>query len=267
MVLWNAPASTGRIAHVAQQQRVALVTGASRGIGAAIARKLASSGASVVLAARTLADSERVAHEIRAAGGVAGAIELDVADPASIASCTRAATERFGAIDWLVNNAGIAVSAPLLGGDELYERHMRVNFHGARRMIEALLPAMKTRGYGRIVNIASSAALHGARYIAAYAASKHALLGYTRCAALELEGSGVAITALCPHYVDSPMTDEAVRRVTKKTGVSEAESRAWFATQNPGGRLITLDEVAASAVDLLEHGVNGAIRELDGASK
>jgi NAD(P)-dependent dehydrogenase (short-subunit alcohol dehydrogenase family) len=259
---WWTLVRTGRIPRVAQQQRVALVTGASRGIGAAIARRIAGSGVAVVLAARTIGACERIAGEIRAGGGRASSVELDVADAASIAAAARKASEPFGAIDWLVNNAGIAISAPLLGNDELYERHMLVNFHGARRVIEALLPAMKSRGYGRIVNVASSAALHGYRYVAAYSASKHALLGYTRCAALELEGSGVAISALCPHYVDSPMTDDAVKRVTQKTGKSESEARAWFAAQNPSGRLLTLDEVAASALELLERGANGAIREL-----
>jgi NAD(P)-dependent dehydrogenase (short-subunit alcohol dehydrogenase family) len=251
--------------------RVAFVTGAGRGIGAAIARRVAQAGAAVALGSRSLHECERVAAEIERTGGHALAVELDVAEPASIAAAVRAASERLGPVDWLVNNAGIAVSAPLIprdgSGDELYERHMRVNFHGARRMIEAVLPSMKQRGGGRIVNVASSAALRGYRYIAAYAASKHALLGYARCAALELEGTGVAIANVCPHYVDSPMTDASVARLVATTGRSEADARAALAAQNPGGRLVTVDEVASAVLELLERGVNGAIVELDGSAR
>lgn len=246
------------------QQHVALITGGGRGIGAAIARRLARAGAAVVVGARTVAECERVAKELRASGAQALAVQLDVADAYWIADAVQRAHDEFGALDWLVNNAGIAISAPLLGNDELFERHLQINFHGARRTIEAALPAMKERKYGRIVNVASTAALRGYRYIAAYAASKHALLGYARCAALDLEGSGVAIASVCPHYVDSPMTDESVRRVMQKTGQTEAAARAFFAAQNPGGRLVTMDEVADAVLALLERGENGAIVELEG---
>jgi NAD(P)-dependent dehydrogenase (short-subunit alcohol dehydrogenase family) len=247
--------------------RVAFVTGAGRGIGAAIAKRVARAGAAVVVGARTVEPCERLAREIRSGGGEALAVQLDVADPHWIADAVERASDEFGPVDWLVNNAGLAVSAPLLGDGELFERHMQINFHGARRMIEAVLPAMKSRGAGRIVNVASSAALRGYRYVAAYAASKHALLGYARCAALELEGTGVAVATVCPHYDDSPMTDEAVRRVMEKSQRSEADARAFFAAQNPGGRLVTVDEVAEVVVELLERGENGAVVELDGRSR
>lgn len=246
------------------QQHVALITGGGRGIGAAIAKRLARAGAAVTVGARSVGDCERVAKEIRAGGGQALAVQLDVADPHWIADAVERVNDEFGQLDWLVNNAGIAISAPLVGNDELFERHMQINFHGARRTIEAVLPAMKERKYGRIVNVVSTAALRGYRYIAAYAASKHALLGYARCAALDLEGSGVAIASVCPHYVDSPMTDESVRRVMQKTGQTEAAARAFFAAQNPGGRLVTMDEVAEAVLALLERGENGAIVELEG---
>lgn len=248
-------------------QHVALVTGGGRGIGAAIARKLASTGTAVTVGARTVGECELLAKELRAGGGQALAVQFDVADPHWIADAVERVNDEFGQLDWLVNNAGIAVSAPLIGNDELFERHMQINFHGARRCIEAVLPAMKERKYGRIVNVASTAALRGYRYIAAYAASKHALLGYARCAALDLEGSGVAIASVCPHYVDSPMTDESVKRVMQKTGQSEAQARAFFAAQNPGGRLVTMDQVAEVVVELLESGENGAVIELDGATR
>lgn len=249
-------------------ESVVLVTGAGRGIGAEIARCLARSGRTVVLGARTLADCESLAGEIASSGGRAFAVQLDVGEPSSIAAALASVRTRVGAIDGLVNNAGIAVSAPLLAkdgsSDELYERHLRINFHGARRVAEALLPEMKQRGRGRIVNVASSAALRGYRFVAAYCASKHALLGWARAAALELEGSGVCVQSICPHYVDSPMTDEAVRRIVQKTGRSEADARGFFAAENPSGVLVRPAQIAEVVLELLERGRNGAIVELDG---
>lgn len=249
---------------------VAFVTGAGRGIGAAIARRLARNGATLILGARTLATCEELAEELRASGGRAFAVELDVASPASVAAAVETARDLVGAscaIDWLVNNAGIAQSAPLFPREDpeaLFERHFQVNFHGARRMVEALAPDMKRRGYGRIVHIASSAALVGYRYVSAYCASKHALLGYARAAALELEGSGVAMGTLCPHYVDSPMTDESAQRIAAKTGQTEAQARAFLAAQNPSGTLVRPDQIAEVVVDLCLRGDNGALVELDG---
>jgi NAD(P)-dependent dehydrogenase (short-subunit alcohol dehydrogenase family) len=176
-------------------------------------------------------------------------------------------SDEIGPPDWLVNNAGIAKSAPLLHPAEvtdLYEEHLAVNFHGARRMLEALLPGMRARGYGRIVNVASSAGLVGYAYVSAYCASKHALVGYTRSAALELAGSGVAVSAVCPHYVDSPMTERSAARIAEKTGRTSEAARALLAAQNPGGRLVTPAEVAEAVLEQLAGEHNGAIVELDG---
>ncbi len=249
-------------------RHVAFVTGAGRGLGAAIAAELAGAGTTVVLAARTLPECERTAQDLRESGGSAFAVQLDVGDANSIATALARARELAGPVDWLVNNAGIAVSAPLLprdgNADELYERHLRINFHGARRMAEGLLPAMKSAGYGRIVNVASSAALRGYRYVAAYSASKHALLGWARAAALELDGTGVQVATVCPHYVDSPMTDASVRAIVAKTGRSEAEARGLLAAENPAGKLVRPEQVASVVRGLLEGGTNGALVELDG---
>jgi NAD(P)-dependent dehydrogenase (short-subunit alcohol dehydrogenase family) len=256
-------------------RHVASVTGAGRGIGAAIARRLARGGAAVLVAARSQDDCFGVADEIRAAGGTAWPLLLDVGDPESIADALAAAadeTRATGPIDWLVNNAGIALSAPFLrhgraDGVDLYEEHLRVNFHGARRLVEALAPAMLERGYGRIVNVASSAALRGYAYVAAYAASKHALLGYSRSVARELDGKGVALGVVCPHYVDSPMTERSVERIVQRTGRSQREARALLAAENPSGVLVTVDEVAAAVDELLRAGRNGAVLELAGAGR
>jgi len=250
----------------------AFVTGAGRGIGAAIARRLAQGGAQVILGARTKAGCEQLAAELRAEGGLALAVELDVASPASVAAAVQTARAELGAdaaIDWLVNNAGIAHSAPLLPREDpeaLFERHFQVNFHGARRMVEALAPDMKRNGYGRIVFIASSAALYGYRYVSAYCASKHALLGYARAAALELEGTGVAAATVCPHYVDSPMTDESAKRISAKTGQSLEQARLFLAAQNPAGALVLPAQIAHVVAELCAGDDNGALIELDGGA-
>jgi NAD(P)-dependent dehydrogenase (short-subunit alcohol dehydrogenase family) len=248
----------------------ALISGAGRGIGAAIATRLARSGHTVVLGARTLSECERLADELRRNGARAFAVQLDVGDARSIALAVASARELAGPIDALVNNAGIAISAPLVAkddsNDELHERQMRINFHGARRLAEALLPDMKARGRGVIVNIASSAALRGYRYVAAYCASKHALLGWARAAALDLEGSGVRVATVCPHYVDSPMTDESARRIAQKTGRTVEQARAFLAAENPSGVLVAPQQIADTVLELVERGENGALVELDGSA-
>ena len=250
--------------------RVALVTGGSRGIGRAIAQRLARAGAFVVVSSRHPDACEQVVAELREDGGRAGCVRLDVGELDEVEGAVAAAAELAGQpVDWLVNNAGIALSAPLLAREErdLFEEHLRVNFHGARRLIEALLPGMRERGYGRIVNVASSAGLRGYAYVSAYCASKHALVGYSRAAAMELERGGVKLNVVCPHYVDSPMTDRSVARVMERTGRSEAETRRQFAAQNPGGRLVTTEEVASAVLELLSGEANGRIVELDGAMR
>src|SRR5258708_3933625 len=219
---------------------VAFVTGAGRGIGAAIARRLAQGGAALILGARSQEATIALASAIRAQGGAAWPVYLDVSDPETIGEAlelVRDLARGIGPLDTLVNNAGIALTAPLPrhgreGGEDLYEKHLATNFHGARRMIEALAPAMLERGHGRIVNVASSAALQGYAYAAAYAASKHALLGYGRSAAIDLARTGVTLNTVCPHYVDSPMTDATVQRIVQKTGKTEAQTRAYLAAQN-----------------------------------
>jgi NAD(P)-dependent dehydrogenase (short-subunit alcohol dehydrogenase family) len=141
---------------------------------------------------------------------------------------------------------------------------MRVNFHGARRMIEAFAPSMIENKYGRIVNVGSSAGLRGYPYAAAYVASKHALVGYSRCVSAELAKTGVTLNIVCPHYVDSPMTDQTVERIVGKTGKTEADTRSFLAAQNPGGTLVSPEEVAAIVLQFLKGSDNGKIAELVG---
>jgi len=237
--------------------RVALVTGGSQGIGAAVVRALHAAGARVVIAARRLGPCEALADEL---GERAEALALDVTDVARVA----AVVGELGAVDWLVNNAGVATSAPLVKSDDaLFERMMDVNFHGARRLAGALLPGMLERGYGRVISVASSAGLIGYPYVAAYCASKFALVGYTRAAGAEVEKKGVGFGAVCPHYVDTPLLQTSIDNLVAKAGKTEAEARAFFAAENPGGRLVTPGEVA-DAVLALCLGDGRGIVELDG---
>jgi NAD(P)-dependent dehydrogenase (short-subunit alcohol dehydrogenase family) len=255
-----------------ERVHVALVTGAGRGIGKAIALRLARERVAVLVAARSQVQCVEVSGEIRAGGGKAWPIHLDVSAPESIDQVVEDAAglaSEVGAIDWLVNNAGIVQSRPFLEhgretGVDAYERHLLVNFHGPRWMIEALVPGMIERGYGRVVNVASSAGLKSYAYAAAYGASKHALVGYSQAAAQELAKKGVTMNLVCPHYVDSPMTDESVARIVGKTGRSESETRAFLAAQNPGGTLVGVDEVADVVWQLLSGDRNGAVAELVG---
>jgi NAD(P)-dependent dehydrogenase (short-subunit alcohol dehydrogenase family) len=254
------------------KRHVALVTGAGRGIGEAIAGKIAREGAAVLVAARSQEACMEVSGRLRAEGRTAWPLYLDVGDPESIAQAIEDAFElasEVGPVDWLVNNAGIAESAPFLAhgretGVDLYEKHLRVNFHGARRMIEALVPGMIERGYGRVVNVASSAGLRSYAYAAAYGASKHALVGYSQAAAQELSKTRVTMNLVCPHYVDSPMTDASVERIVAKTGRKPEETRRFLAAQNPGGTLVGVEEIADVVYELLAGQKNGATAELVG---
>jgi len=251
-------------------RHVALVTGGGRGIGEAIARRVARAGAAVLVAARTVADCERVAAAIRAEGGRARALALDVTAPASVEAAleeARSLTGPFGSIDWLVNNAGMAESAPFLdeGREARLQRHLELNFHGPRRLMEALVPEMEARGQGRVVNVASSAGLRGYAYVSAYCASKFALVGFSLALAHELEGTGVGVNLVAPHYVDSPMLAASVERLVRKTRMDAAMAREFFRRSNPGGELVTADEVAGAVVHLLRGQESGLILELDGS--
>ncbi len=229
--------------------KTAVVTGGGRGIGAAVARALASSGGRVVVAARSRDQVEAVADEVRAGGGAVHATVCDVADPHAVRALADESRSVFGPVDILVNNAGVARSGPFrkITLNE-WEFIHRVNATGPFLCTQAFLPAMLHRGWGRIVNMASVASHSGARYIAAYAASKHALLGMTRCLAAELAGTGVTVNAVCPGYVDTPMTDESVRRIAAATGRDPEEVRANLAKMQPEGRLVTAREVARAVM-------------------
>ena len=244
------------------KDKVALITGGGRGIGRAIALKFAAAGATVAVAARTRAQVESVAQEI---GEKAIALVCDVADPQSVA-------EMFTELqpDILVNNAGIAESATLVQTtDELWQRHLAINLSGTFYCTRAALPSMLERKWGRIINIASIAAKAGAPYIAAYAASKHGVLGLTRSVALEVAASGVTVNAICPGYVETEMVARGVERITTRTGRSAEEALDTLRRMSPQNRLVTPEEVAALALLLASdegRGINGQGINIDGGT-
>lgn len=248
--------------------RGVVVTGGGRGIGRAVARRLAENGAAVVVTARSTDQIESVAEELRADGLQAHAVRCDVADEASVEAMAAAAIERLGTVDILVNNAGIATSNPVkrLQLDD-WNQIMAINATGTFLCTRAFLPGMLDRSWGRIINVASVAGLRGGRYIAAYVASKHAQIGFTRALAAEVANAGITANAICPGYVDTPMTDFSVANIVDKTGVSPEEARARILSLSPQKRLIRPEEIAHVALMLCGddgEGINGDAIVLDG---
>ena len=230
--------------------RVAVVTGAGRGIGAASARALAAAGFSVVVSARSRDRIEAVAAELIGMGKRARPVVCDVTSEESVQTLFREAGE-FGPVAVLVNNAGAAASMSVIKTSlDEWNRLMAVNATGAFLCTRAVLPGMIERKWGRVVNVASTAGLHGAKYIAAYSAAKHALMGLTRSAAAEVAGSGVTVNAVCPGFVDTEMTTESLDRIIAKTGRSREEALAAALASAGQSRLITADEVALAVAAL-----------------
>jgi NAD(P)-dependent dehydrogenase (short-subunit alcohol dehydrogenase family)/enamine deaminase RidA (YjgF/YER057c/UK114 family) len=248
--------------------RVALVTGAGRGIGAEIARALAAAGCRVVVTARSDEEIAAVARGIVDDGGEAGAHTCDVTDEAQVARLVSAVVDAYGAIDILVNNAGHATS-DRLGRTSLAEwnRLLTINATSAFLCTRAVFDGMVTRGWGRVVNLASMAGLEGKRYVSAYTAAKHAVVGLTRAVAAEANGTGVEVTAVCPGYVDTPLTEATIARVVERTGKNPEDALRAVLAAAGQDRIVTVEEVAAAVLDLCvgEGGSrNGELVILDG---
>lgn len=240
----------------------ALITGGGRGIGLAIAERLAGAGAKVVLTGRTRREIDEAAARL---GGEA--VEADLADRAALARAVEA-IEAGGRIDVLINNAGIAESAPVVRtSDAMFDRAMAINAAAPLALMRAFLPGMVKAGWGRVINVASVAGLVGHAYTSAYCASKHALIGMTRSVALEVAEKGITVNAICPGWVGTRMVDEAVERIARTTGRGEGEARTTLADMSPQRRLIEPDEVAHLVMTLVSdagRGIHGQALVVDG---
>ncbi len=220
----------------------ALVTGGAKGIGLAIARRLAADGAAIAILGRDATALERAAAEIGARHAVADVTDRDA---------LRTAINTLGPCDILVNNAGAALSKPFLKHKARdFQAMLGVNLLSAVTACQAALPGMRARGFGRIVNIASTAGLKGYPYVTAYVAAKHALVGLTRALALETVKDGITVNAVCPGFADTEMTARSVATITAASGRSPEEARALLARGNPAGRLVAPEEVAEAVAFL-----------------
>jgi len=222
--------------------RSCLVTGAGRGIGSAIARALSADGHRVALLGRDAGALDRLAAELP---GESLPVPADVTDPAAIEAGFQLIEQRWGSVEVLVSNAGSGTAAPLPDtSDEAWAAMLELNLTAPFRLIRRALPAMAAQNWGRIVVIASVVAKRGESQVAAYTAAKHGVLGLVRAAAAEYARTGVTVNAICPGYVDTPMTDATVQAIAARTDRSPDEARAMLARRQPIGRLITPDEVA-----------------------
>jgi 3-hydroxybutyrate dehydrogenase len=227
--------------------RHAVVTGGGRGIGGAIATELARLGATLTLLGRDMARLEEHAARLAAEhGATVEAITCDVSDESTVGRAFAAARERSGDPLVLVNNAGIAEAAPL--GDTslaMWNRLLAVNLTGTFLCSRAAVDAMLRAGWGRIVNIASVAGLHGRGRITAYTAAKHGVVGFTRALAHEVAKKGITVNAVCPAYTDTDMAERAVHNISAGLGKDRDEARRMIERTLPIGRLIAPEEVAS----------------------
>ncbi|SOC53675.1 SDR family NAD(P)-dependent oxidoreductase [Ornithinimicrobium cerasi] len=231
---------------------VALVTGAGRGIGAGVALALSREGYAVALTARS---REQLDETAAACPGPTLVLPADLTSPGAVDELVDHVEEQWAAPEVVVANAGAGVSASVeRTTDEQWQQMLDLNLTAPFRLLRRTIPAMKAAGHGRIVVVASVAAKLGEPYISAYTASKHGVLGLVRSAAMELARTGVTVNAVCPGYVDTPMTEATVRGIVAKTGRTPEEARAALEAKQPINRLITVEEVVEAILTCVRNG-------------
>src|SRR5215510_14679834 len=250
--------------------KIALVTGGGRGIGESCAVALAEAGADVVVCSRSSGEINFVAEKLRAMGRGALAVVCDVTDAGQVRRMADQANAQFGPVEILVNNAGLGRSHRFVGHpDELWDQMLAVNLTSAYYVTKAFVPKMIEMRRGRVINVASIMSKVGGKYVAAYTAAKHGVLGLTRALAVELVGYNITVNAVCPGYVNTPMTDDNVANIVTRTGMPEAEARKALEKLSPQNRLIEPEEVAAVVVMLAgggAQGINGQAINIDGGA-
>jgi 3-hydroxybutyrate dehydrogenase len=245
--------------------RVALVTGAGQGIGLATARRLAVAGHRVALVGRDEAKLEAAATGLP---GTTLTVRADLTDAGAVLGLFDTVEQTWGPVGILVANAGSSLAASVVDTtDEQWQQMLEANLTSPFRCVRRVLPGMLGAGYGRIVVVASVVAKRGERQVAAYTASKHGVLGLVRAVAEETARHGVTANAVCPGYVDTPMTDATVAEMSTRLGRTEDDARRLLARRQPIGRLVDPDEVAAAVLACVDNAaINGQGINVDGGA-
>jgi NAD(P)-dependent dehydrogenase (short-subunit alcohol dehydrogenase family) len=251
-------------------QRVVLITGGGGGLGRALARSFARNGGPVVITSRNKDRLESVAAEINREGGHALALSCDVGQKDAVEHLASDVENQVGSVEVLINNAGIAPAVSFLEmPDSLWHEVLNINLSGTYNCCKTFLPAMIRSRWGRIINIASTTAKVAYSHVSAYTSSKHGVLGLTRSLALESAKSGVTVNAICPGYLDTPLTHKSAALMAQKTGKTVGEVINIFAGTSPQNRLIAPEEVASLALLLASEkaaAITGQAINVDGGA-